>query len=80
MGPYVNEPPPGLHGSPQWSDNVGRMYVFMERHPGVKITVPRVNGTPDFVATWAEDGKEVTATDRSLGWLMDHLESRFKGR
>lgn len=65
-------------GSPQWSDNVGRMHQFMKAHPEVKITVPSANGTKDFIATWPEDGKPVEARDRSLGWLMDHLEGLFK--
>lgn len=60
-------------GSPQWTDNVGRMFLFMQEHPEVKITTPRENGTADFVATW--EGGE--AKDRSLGWLMDRLEERF---
>ena len=76
MIPPADSPLAGL-GSPQWSDNVGRMHAFMKAHPGWTVTVPMRNGTPDFIATL--DGKEV-ARDRSLGWLMDHLENRFKGR
>ena len=67
------EPLPGLR-SPQWSDNVGRMHLFMRAHPEVTVTVPRENGTDEFIATW--DGGE--ARDRSLGWLMDSLEKRFR--
>lgn len=66
------EPLPGL--SPQWSDNVGRMHLFMRVHPEVKITVPMKNGTDEFIATWPGG----SATDRSLGWLMDSLEKRFR--
>ena len=69
------DPLPGL-GSPQWSDNVGRMHAFTAAHPGMTVTVPMKNGTPDFIA--AQDGEEI-ARDRSLGWLMDHLEKRFPG-
>lgn len=65
----------GHFGSAQWSDNVGRMHLFMQDHPEVKITVPRENGTADFIATW--EGGE--AKDRSLGWLMDRLTERFDG-
>ena len=75
MIPHADSPLPGL-SSPQWSDNIGRMHLFMQAHPEVKVTVPRENGTSDFIA--AQDGEEV-ARDRSLGWLMDHLEKRFPG-
>lgn len=72
----------GVHGRPgrerfgssQWSDNVARMHLFMERHPEVSITVPMKNGTDDFAATWPDGDLR----DRSLGWLMDKLEERFR--
>lgn len=70
-GPFSEVP--RLVSSPMWSDNVGRMHLFMEKHPEVKVTVPRQNGTPDFIATWP-DGE---LKDTSLGWLMDKLEKLF---
>jgi hypothetical protein len=62
-------------GSPQWTDNVGRMHLFMDRHPDVVITTPLSNGMGSFRAKWP-DGE---ASDASLGWLMDKLEQRFDG-
>jgi hypothetical protein len=78
----------GVHGSPrrerfgslQWSDNVARMHLFIKEHPEVSVTVPMKNGTDDFIATWTEGGEQAEVKDRSLGWLMDHLEERFRGR
>lgn len=81
----------GVHGqdrfgSPQWTDNVGRMHLFIQAHPEVSITVPRQNGTKDFIAVWVEvsgddgEGARVEVRDRSLGWLMDHVEQRFNDR
>lgn len=77
-GPYSGGRPPGTgerFGSPQWSDNVGRMHAFMRKHPEVIITTPMQNGTDDFIAAWPDD----EVRDRSLGWLMDNLEERFAG-
>ena len=67
------EPLPGLR-SGQWTDNVARMHKFMQAHPEVVITTPLKNGTQDFIASWP-DGE---ARDRSLGWLMDSLDKRFR--
>lgn len=69
-------PTDGVFTSPQWSDNVARMYKFAAKHPEVIITTPMQNESDDFIAKWP-DG---TARDRSLGWLMDKLEEEFRGR
>jgi len=62
-------------GSPQWSDNVARMHAFMRDHPDVCVTTPMDNGTTEFRA---HQGGKVIAADTSLGWLMDHLEQKFR--
>jgi hypothetical protein len=62
-------------GSPQWSDNVTRMHLFMREHPEVRITTPVENGTREFIA--AQDGG-LLAADTSLGWLMDKLEQHYR--
>ena len=70
----AGQPAGNGYGSPQWSDNVGRMHLFMQRHPGIVITVPAQNGTRDFIA---REGEKEVGRDTSLGWLMDNLEKRF---
>jgi hypothetical protein len=78
MGPGRQQPGSlgPAHGSPQWTDNVARMHLFMEKHPEVEITTPRQNGTDDFIARWP-DGE---LRDRSLGPLMTTVEGRFGSR
>lgn len=61
--------------SPQWTDNVARMHLFMKDHPEVVIRTPIDSGTEQFTAKWP-DGE---ASDASLGWLMDRLEQHFRG-
>lgn len=74
-GPSSGGRPYGASFGPQWTDNVGRMRDFMKAHPEVEVTVPAKNGTDEFIATC--DGEKI-ASDRSLGWLMDHLEGLFR--
>jgi hypothetical protein len=64
----------GFGGSPQWTDNVARMHLFMREHPEVKISTPMENGSGDFRAEWAAE----VVSDASLGWLMDKLERHYR--
>jgi hypothetical protein len=64
----------GFSASPQWTDNVARMHLFMQAHQEVDIRTPLDSGTGQFTAQWP--GGE--ASDTSLGGLMDQLEQHFK--
>lgn len=62
-------------------DQVVRAQSFMKRHPQVKITTPRENGTAVFQAVWTDgqphDGVVTLATHEELRRLTDYLEARF---
>lgn len=56
-------------------DEVVHAHRLTTANPGLSITTPRQNGTPEFLAVWTDEADEVvgTAHHYDLRTLLDHL-------
>jgi hypothetical protein len=76
--PHLGAVPGGVDHA---EDQVKRAHAFMKRHPHVKVTTPRENGSGLFHAVWTDgqphDGVVTLATHEQLRYLLDYLAARF---